>query len=146
MTVAYILIGIAALVGIFWLFRSVTNFYQTKYGTNPIGFWLLFLLTSAAIAIPVGWAWRLELIKKHGDVLNGTLVMITGIAVILFIFGRNFKIYDVRLGILTTLLQMFAMLFFPAIAVAAFYIFAIALAASSSDEDAERTRKRRLNL
>ena len=58
-----------------------------------------------------GLVWRTQLLKQHGDVLNGTLTVGVGVAIALIVVCLNFQRYRFAHGVVATLIQAVALPF-----------------------------------
>ncbi len=112
MQVALILTLITFIGGSIWLLLRLRTMFQNRFGMNPVSRWTMAALLASAAAIYWGWEWRLRLIQHHGDVLNGTLIVVVGCAIAAFVLVRNFVNYPVGYGLLATALQLITFPFF----------------------------------
>lgn len=127
MLVLQIIAGLAILAATVWAFFAFNKHCEEKFNYRFFTKQSFLIVGAAIITIALGNEWRLNLIKEHGDVLNGILVMGVGGVIALYLTFVNFKKTNLIYGLAGSTVQivLFGTLAYIGIAVLIVWLFSI---------------------
>jgi hypothetical protein len=105
MLVLKILAALAALYGLYLIAIGVNRFTQKRYGYLFLNRVTLFTSLGGYFSLYFGYRWYMNMLVKHGDILNGQIVMVIGVALLLWTLYSNIKHTGLFIGIVFTVIQ-----------------------------------------
>ncbi len=114
-----IIIGIIIFLG---LLGALHYFYEEKFDYPFFSRLPLIVIGISSFLLYFGEKWRLSAIETQGDVLNGVILIIIGVAMFLFLCVINFIITGFLFGVITSILHLGLVIFVYSIALAVTWI------------------------
>ena len=121
MLILKILAALAVLYVLYLIAIALNKFTQKRYGYLFLNPATLTTSLSGYGALFFGYSWYMNALNKHGDILNGQILIGIGILLLLWTIYSNIKNTDLIIGVMFTFIQQ--ILYFVVAAAGALILF-----------------------
>jgi len=121
MLILKILAALVALYVIYLIAVAINQFTQKRYKYLFLNQTTLITSLSGYGALFFGYSWYMNALDKHGDILNGQILVGIGALLLLWTIYSNIKNTDLIIGVIFTFIQQ--ILYFVVAAAGALILF-----------------------
>ena len=105
MLILKILAALVALYVIYLIAVALNQFTQKRYGYLFLNKKTLITSLSGYGALLFGYSWYMNALDKHGDILNGQILIGIGVVLLFWTIYSNIKNTGLLIGIIFTVIQ-----------------------------------------